>query len=82
MFEQRLRLLRSASFVRGGGTNTGGGVGGGVDLFDPSAVLDPNVPIPLVRKSFIDKVDLDCLLSHVSGRGARGYTGTVTPTII
>jgi hypothetical protein len=72
-FEQRLRHLRSASFVRGG-TNTGGGVGGGVDLFDPSAVSDPNVALPLVRKNFVDRVDLDRLLSHVSEeRGTRIY---------
>ena len=74
MFEQRLRHLRSASFVRGGGTNTGGGVGGGVDLFDPSVVLDANIALPLVRKNFIDRVDLDHLLSHVSEeRGTRIY---------
>ncbi|KAL3812188.1 hypothetical protein ACHAXA_011874 [Cyclostephanos tholiformis] len=74
-FEQRLRHLRSASFVRGGGmsTNIGGGFGGGgVDLFDPAAVSDPNVALPLVRKNFVDRVDLDRLLSHVS-EGTRIY---------
>ena len=35
---------------------------------------DPNVALPLVRKNFVDRVDLDRLLSHVSEeRGTRIY---------
>ncbi|KAL3761988.1 hypothetical protein ACHAW5_006494 [Stephanodiscus triporus] len=67
-FEQRLRHLRAASFMRGGGS-------GAVDVFDPAAVSDPKVALPLVRKNFVDRVDLDRLLSYVSEeRGTRTYS--------
>ncbi|KAL3759662.1 hypothetical protein ACHAWU_009809 [Discostella pseudostelligera] len=64
-FERRLQHLKAASFVR---------PGAGVDVFNPSAVSDPGVALPLVRKNFVDRVDLDRLLSHVvEERGARTY---------
>jgi hypothetical protein len=69
-FEQRLRHLRAASFARG----SGGGGGSAADVFDPSAVSDPSVALPLVRKNFVDRSDLDRLLSYVSEeRGIRTY---------
>ena len=64
-FERRLQHLKAASFVR---------TGAGIDVFNPSAVSDPNVALPLVRKNFVDRVDLDRLLSHVvEERGTRTY---------
>ncbi|KAL3812187.1 hypothetical protein ACHAXA_011873 [Cyclostephanos tholiformis] len=70
-FEQRLRHLRSASFHQYRRRRWGGW---GINLFDPVAVSDPNVALPLVRKNFVDRVDLNRLLSHVSEeRGTRIY---------
>jgi hypothetical protein len=64
-FEQRLRHLKAASFVKSGSS---------VDLFDPAAVSNPNIALPLVRKNFVKRVDLDQLLSHVvEERGTRIY---------
>ncbi len=64
-FERRLQHLKAASFVK---------VGTGIDVFDPSTVQDPNAPLPLVRKNFVDRNDLDKLLSHVvEERGTRAY---------
>jgi len=64
-FERRLQHLKAASFVR---------PDVGVDVFNPLAVSDPSVALPLVRKNFVDRVDLDRLLSHVNDeRGARTY---------
>eukprot|EP00984_Skeletonema_dohrnii_P018674 scaffold8769_cov110-Skeletonema_dohrnii-CCMP3373.AAC.4 len=64
-FEQRLRHLKAASFVKSGSS---------VDLFDPAAVSNPNIALPLVRKNFVKRVDLDQLLSYVvEGRGMRIY---------
>jgi len=66
-FEQRLKHLKAASFVKEG-------VGGKVDVFNPSAVSDPNIALPLVRKNFVQRTDLDRLLSYVSEeRGMRTY---------
>eukprot|EP00970_Alexandrium_tamarense_P011846 scaffold2578_cov197-Alexandrium_tamarense.AAC.12 len=55
-FEQRLRHLKAASFVKSGV---------GIDVFKSSAVTDPNIPLPLVRKNFVKRVELDQLLSYV-----------------
>ena len=64
-FEQRLRHLKAASFVKSGSS---------VDLFDPAAVSNPNIALPLVRKNFVKRVDLDQLLSYVvEERGMRIY---------
>ncbi len=64
-FGRRLQHLKAASFVK---------TGTGIDVFNPSAVPDPNVALPLVRKNFVDRVDLDKLLSHVvEERGTRTY---------
>ena len=77
-FAQRLRHLRSASFVRKKGE---GNLGMG-DVFDPAAVSDPNIALPLVRKNFVDRVDLDRLLSYVTEeRGMRTYKYGDTLTI-
>ncbi|KAL3774878.1 hypothetical protein HJC23_009229 [Cyclotella cryptica] len=64
-FEQRLRHLKAASFVK---------KDAGVDVFNPASVNDPKVPLPLVRKNFVKRVDLDHLLSNVhEERGMRIY---------
>ena len=64
-FEQRLRHLKLASFVK---------KDAGLDVFNPASVSDPNVALPLVRKNFVKRVDLDHLLSNVhEERGMRIY---------
>jgi len=64
-FEQRLKHLKQASFVKKGVS---------VDVFDPAAVSDPNVALPLVRKNFVKRADLDRLLSYVvEERGTKTY---------
>mmetsp|Transcript_7365 Transcript_7365/g.16698 ORF Transcript_7365/g.16698 Transcript_7365/m.16698 type:complete len:788 (-) Transcript_7365:247-2610(-) len=64
-FEQRLQHLKAASFVK---------KGAGVDVFNSSFVSDPNIALPLVRKNFVKRVELDQLLSYVSEeRGMRSY---------
>ena len=64
-FEQRLRHLKAASFVK---------KGAGIDVFNPASVSDPKVALPLVRKNFVKRVDLDHLLSNVNEeRGMRIY---------
>ena len=64
-FEQRLRHLRSASFMKGGGEgNNSSGIM--ADVFDPAAVSDLSIALPLVRKNFVDRIDLDRLLSYVT----------------
>ena len=64
-FEHRLRHLKAASFVKNGA---------GTDVFNPPAVADPNVALPLVRKNFVKRVDLDQLLSYVvEERGMKTY---------
>ncbi|KAL3777923.1 hypothetical protein ACHAWO_012602 [Cyclotella atomus] len=64
-FEQRLRHLKAASFVK---------KDAGIDVFNASSVSDPNVALPLVRKNFVKRVDLDHLLSNVhEERGMRIY---------
>lgn len=64
-FEQRLRRLKSASFVK---------KDAGIDVFNAASVSDPKVALPLVRKNFVKRVDLDYLLSNVhEERGMRIY---------
>lgn len=64
-FEQRLQHLKAASFVK---------KGAGIDIFNPASVSNPNVALPLVRKNFVKRVDLDRLLSLVvEERGVRTY---------
>lgn len=64
-FERRLQHLKAASFVK---------TGVGIDVFNTLAVSDSNVALPLVRKNFVDRVELDRLLSHVvEDRGTRTY---------
>mmetsp|Transcript_11314 Transcript_11314/g.20787 ORF Transcript_11314/g.20787 Transcript_11314/m.20787 type:complete len:789 (-) Transcript_11314:61-2427(-) len=64
-FEQRLQHLKQASFVK---------KGAGDVVFNPSAVSDPNVALPLVRKNFVKRGELDQLLSLVvEERGMRSY---------
>ncbi len=69
-FEQRLHHLKRASFR----TPTANR-----DMFDEKDVLDPTVALPLVRKNFVKRRELDELLSHVvEERGMRTYrNGTV-----
>jgi hypothetical protein len=56
-FEQRLQHLRRATFR----TKTIV-----PDIFDPKAVASPHVALPLVRKNFVKRTELDELLSHVT----------------
>jgi mRNA guanylyltransferase len=64
-FEQRLRHLRRASFR----TPTAA-----KDMFDPAAIADESIALPLVRKNFVKRTDLDDLLSHVvEEQGMRCY---------
>lgn len=64
-FEQRLQHLKAASFVR---------KGAGIDVFNQSDVSNPNISLPLVRKNFVKRMELDQLLSYViEERGMRAY---------
>lgn len=64
-FEQRLRHLRQASFRTQNCQS---------DMFAESAVHDPSIALPLVRKNFVKRTGLDDLLSHVrEERGVRTY---------
>lgn len=75
-FEQRLRHLRSASFMKGGKSGVGESSTTDImmDVFDPAAVSDLSIALPLVRKNFVDRIDLDRLLSYVTEeRGMRSY---------
>jgi len=64
-FEQRLRHLRQASFRTPTAQR---------DMFDARFVADMSIALPLVRKNFVKRTDLDDLLSHVhEERGMRCY---------
>jgi len=64
-FEQRLHHLKRASFR----TETADR-----DMFDEAAVLNPKIALPLVRKNFVKRRELDDLISHVvEERGTRTY---------
>jgi hypothetical protein len=59
-FAQRLQCLRHAAFR----TPTAAR-----DMFDARFVTDANVALPLVRKNFVKRTELDELLSHVVEEG-------------
>lgn len=64
-FSQRLKHLKQASF-RTPSANR--------DMFAESAVMNPSIPLPLVRKNFVHRIELDDLLSHVvEDKGTRIY---------
>jgi len=64
-FEERLNHLKHASFRTANCPR---------DMFDKSAVADKSVVLPLVRKNFVKRTELDNLLQHVSkDRGVRVY---------
>lgn len=64
-FSKRLNCLRQAQFR----TKTANR-----DMFSSSAVKDPQISLPLVRKNFVQRTDLDDLLSHVvEEKGLRTY---------
>jgi hypothetical protein len=64
-FEDRLAHLKQASFRTADAAR---------DMFDPKLVADPSMALPLVRKNFVTRTDLDELLSHVvEERGMRIY---------
>ena len=64
-FEQRLRHLRQATFRTPTANH---------DMFDARFVADPSVALPLVRKNFVKRTELDELLTHVhEERGMRCY---------
>lgn len=64
-FEERLRHLRQASFRTRDAAR---------DMFDTNAVADPKIALPLVRKNFVHRKDLDDLLAKViEDKGLRAY---------
>ncbi len=64
-FAQRLHYLRRASFRSETADR---------DMFATSAVRDPSIAMPLVRKNFVRRTELDELLSHVvEEKGMRSY---------
>jgi hypothetical protein len=68
-FEQRLKHLKHASFR----TPTANR-----DMFDPNDIKTPRVPLPLVRKNFCNRTEMDDLLQKVSEeRGMRIYSNGV-----
>lgn len=68
-FEQRLKHLRKASFR----TRTASR-----DMFDPADIKNARVPLPLVRKNFVARTDIDRLCENVfEERGMRIYSSGV-----
>ena len=64
-FEQRLHHLKRATFR----TPTAD-----KDMFAEELVADPSIPLPLVRKNFVQRTALSELLSHViEEKGSRSY---------
>ena len=64
-FEQRLRHLRQATFR----TKTADR-----DMFNAKSVSDRSITLPLIRKNFVPRTQLDTLLSNVSEeKGLRMY---------
>lgn len=64
-FGERLKCLKRASFR----TPTAN-----KDMFAESLVKDPSIALPLVRKNFVNRLELDNLLSHViEEKGTRTY---------
>ena len=64
-FAQRLQHLKRASF-RTESANR--------DMFAEKDVLNPDIPLPLVRKNFVKRIETDTLLSHVvEEKGLRSY---------
>lgn len=44
------------------------------DMFDAKLVFDASIALPLVRKNFVGRADLDCLMRHVKvEKGVRIY---------
>jgi len=64
-FAERLQYLKRASFR----TETANR-----DMFAKEDVMNPQIPLPLVRKNFVKRMDLDSLLSFVvEEKGLRSY---------
>lgn len=64
-FEKRLHHLKQASFRTPTCSK---------DMFDPEAVTNPNIALPLVRKNFVKRQDLDDLFGRViEEKGLRCY---------
>lgn len=64
-FSQRLQHLKRASFRTANADR---------DMFNEKDVLNPEIPLPLVRKNFVMRMELDELLSHVvEEKGLRSY---------
>jgi mRNA guanylyltransferase len=64
-FEKRLEHLRKATFR----TKTANR-----DMFADSALADPNIPLPLVRKNFVARTQIETLLSNVvEDKGSRSF---------
>ena len=72
-FEERLRYLNQGLFAI---TNTNGGKNNKDLLYATSAAMlsDKSIALPLVKKNFVRRTELDKLLSHVQEeRGVRTY---------
>lgn len=64
-FEERLKHLNRASFTKPGSP---------YDVFQRKAIFDNTIALPLVRKNFVKRTDIQNLLSHVvEERGIRTY---------
>mmetsp|Transcript_4851 Transcript_4851/g.11580 ORF Transcript_4851/g.11580 Transcript_4851/m.11580 type:complete len:770 (-) Transcript_4851:419-2728(-) len=64
-FEKRLEHLKKATFR----TKTANR-----DMFAESALADPNIPLPLVRKNFVMRTEISTLLNNVvEEKGFRSY---------
>ena len=64
-FHQRLNFLKQAAFRTATADR---------DMFAESDVKDPTIPLPLVRKNFVQRTQLDNLLSNViEEKGMRTY---------
>jgi hypothetical protein len=64
-FAQRLQHLRQASFRTPNASR---------DMFDARYIPDMSIPLPLVRKNFVKRTELDDLLNNVhEERGMRCY---------
>ena len=64
-FSERLQVLKNASFCKKGVQ---------FDIFNAEMLKNPAISLPLIRKNFVRRIELDNLLSHViEEKGLRMY---------